>query len=181
MTQAQTLTTADLVVLSLLSERAMHGYDLLAEYQRQEVVDWASVSKAQVYYALRKLDENGLIAGEVQENGARDRVVYVPTDAGRAALTHALATGPWATMRVAQPFTTWFGLSIHLDESSLTQQVTARRAFLQTEITREQQSLMFIKTLPSPRARKGEAIVRLVIAQLCAELAWLDTLLPLAP
>ena len=49
------LTTADLVVLSLLAERAMHGYELLGEYDRQEVVDWASVSKAQVYYALQKL------------------------------------------------------------------------------------------------------------------------------
>ena len=50
-----TLTTADLVVLSLLAEQPMHGYDLLAEYERQEVVDWASVSKAQLYYARAKL------------------------------------------------------------------------------------------------------------------------------
>jgi DNA-binding PadR family transcriptional regulator len=176
MTQPPTLTTADLVVLSLLSERAMHGYDLLAEYRRQEVVDWASVSKAQVYYALRKLDDSGLIAGKVEENGARDRVVYAPTDAGSAALKHALATGPWASMRVAQPFATWFGLSIHLDQAMLTQQITTRRTFLLAEIARETQSLAFIATLNSARARKGEAIVRLVIAQLQAERAWLDTL-----
>jgi DNA-binding PadR family transcriptional regulator len=30
------VTTADLVVLSLLLERPMHGYDLLDEYRRQE-------------------------------------------------------------------------------------------------------------------------------------------------
>ncbi len=46
------LTTADLVVLSLLREQPMHGYDLLAAYQRQEVEDWASVSKAQVYRGI---------------------------------------------------------------------------------------------------------------------------------
>ena len=50
---ADGLTTADLVVLSLLAERNMHGYDLLAEYSRQEVADWASISKAQLYYALK--------------------------------------------------------------------------------------------------------------------------------
>jgi DNA-binding PadR family transcriptional regulator len=33
------------VVLSLLAERAMHGYELLKEYERQEVADWAPVSR----------------------------------------------------------------------------------------------------------------------------------------
>lgn len=40
---------ADLVVLSLLAERAMHGYELLKEYERQEVADWAPVSRPHVY------------------------------------------------------------------------------------------------------------------------------------
>ena len=69
------LTTADVVVLSLLTERAMHGYDLISEYERQEVVDWASVSKAQVYYALQKLERLGLIEASADAVGARERTV----------------------------------------------------------------------------------------------------------
>ena len=34
------LTAADLVVLSLLTERSMHGYELIAEVARQEGSDW---------------------------------------------------------------------------------------------------------------------------------------------
>ena len=73
--KAGSLTTADLVVLSLLTERAMHGYELLGEYERQEIADWASVSKAQVYYALQKLAELDLIEPLTAEpiGGERER------------------------------------------------------------------------------------------------------------
>ncbi|MDB4889201.1 MAG: hypothetical protein JWL61_1056, partial [Gemmatimonadetes bacterium] len=48
--KANALTVADLVVLSMLAERAMHGYELWAELERRQVHDWASISKPQVYY-----------------------------------------------------------------------------------------------------------------------------------
>ena len=49
------LTTPDLVVLSLLSEHPMHGYDLNQELERRDVRDWAGISRPQVYYSLNKL------------------------------------------------------------------------------------------------------------------------------
>src|SRR5437879_4689966 len=41
------LTTPDLVLLSLLAERPMHGYQANAELERREVRDWAGISRAQ--------------------------------------------------------------------------------------------------------------------------------------
>ena len=86
---------ADVVVLSLLEERAMHGYELLGEYDRQEVADWASVSKAQVYYALKKLAEMDLVEanGDLRDVRAasRNRTVYRPTATGRERLLTALS------------------------------------------------------------------------------------------
>ena len=49
------VTLADLVVLSMLAERPMHGYELWTELERRQVEKWASISRAQVYYSLRKL------------------------------------------------------------------------------------------------------------------------------
>ena len=172
-----TLTTADLVVLSLLAEQRMHGYDLLAEYDRQEVVDWASVSKAQLYYALAKLAERGLIAGQTEADGARERIVYAPTEHGRRALAAALADGRWASERVPQPFATWLGLSIHADPAVARDVLEARRKWVVAEIARERDSLSYIETLPSDRAKRGTDIVRLVIGQLEVELAWVEELL----
>jgi DNA-binding PadR family transcriptional regulator len=171
---AEAVTTADLVVLSLLEEQPMHGYDLLAAYQRQEVEDWTSVSKAQIYYALKKLDAEGMIRGKTASTGNRERVVYAVTTAGRSALRKGLARKTWATTRVAQPFTTWVGLSGHARAEDVASLVAQRRSFLQTEIAREEQSLSFIETLETDRAKSGAMIVRLVIAQLRTELSWLD-------
>jgi DNA-binding PadR family transcriptional regulator len=175
--RSHALTTADLVVLSLLEERPMHGYDLLAEYRRQEVADWASISKAQLYYALGKLEGLGLLRGEIQEGAARGRTVYRPTPAGLEALGGALADLGWAEGRVAQPFLTWFGLSIHASEAARATLLDARLAFLDREIAREEESLAYIATLDDPRAAKGADIVRLTVCQLRVERDWVAELL----
>jgi DNA-binding PadR family transcriptional regulator len=171
------LTTADLVVLSLLEERPMHGYDIQSEYDRQEVMDWASVSKAQVYYALGKLEKHKLIKGRTEKGISRDRVVYSTTDQGRNKMRDALAKPMWAASRIAQPFTTWLGLSIHLDDATRAGLLVGRKEFLLGELERERESLVYIKTLTSDRAKSGQAIVALVIKQLEAELEWIADLL----
>jgi DNA-binding PadR family transcriptional regulator len=170
------LTTADLVVLSLLAEHPMHGYDLLAEYTRQEVVDWASISKAQLYYALKKLDGLGYLKGTLVGT-SRDRTVYKPTAAGVRALSAGLSDMSWATGRIAQPFLTWFGLSIHAPLDSRTDILRARLRFLDQEIAKEQRSLTYIATLRDERAIKGAHIVRLTIEQLQLERDWVSELL----
>jgi DNA-binding PadR family transcriptional regulator len=173
------LTTADLIVLSLLSERAMHGYELLGEYDRQEVVDWASVSKAQVYYAIQKLARLKMISPKSQSKTetARDRTVYAPTDRGRSELVKSLTGSAWAHARVPQPFSTWLGLSIHLTRKEVDRLLLARQIFLRDELEREVASLAFIRTLDTPRAKAGDSIVRLVIRQIEVELEWVGDLL----
>ena len=171
------LTTADLVVLSLLLEQPMHGYDLLSMYQRQEVADWASISKAQLYYALRKLDKLKFLEGNLEDGNVRDRMVYKLTEDGLRALSNGLADPSWAHGRVAQPFTTWLGLSIHADPEVQKEVIHARERFLVDEIAKEEQSLVYIGTLKEERAIKGANIVRLTISQLKIELEWLRGLL----
>ncbi len=167
------LTTADFVVLSLLAERAMHGYELVGEYERQEVADWASVSKAQVYYAIQKLAELRLIQPQRSNSSDRDRTVFAPTAIGRKELAKGLASPEWAQSRIAQPFTTWLGLSIHLRDIEFGIVLDARKEFLEAELIKEIESLKFIQTLNSDRAKVGARIVDLVISQIKTELIWL--------
>ena len=173
------VTTADAVVLSLLAERPMHGYELLGEYDRQEVGDWATVSKAQVYYAIRKLADLGLITSDKAQphHDNRDKTVYRPTKAGLKTLSESLASAHWAASRVAQPFATWLGLSIHVSKAETRKMLVARKAFLVGELSKESESLAYIKSLTSDRARAGELIVSLVIEQFKTELRWIDDLL----
>jgi DNA-binding PadR family transcriptional regulator len=177
--QKGSLTKADLIVLSLLAEKPMNGYELIGEYERQEVADWASVSKAQVYYAIQKLEGLALIAPSLQESstGSRERIIYRPTKTGSAELGKSLVNEEWAKARVAQPFSTWLGLSIHISGAEKQKVLRARENFIQGEIAREKASLAYIKTLNSPRAEVGYEIVRLVIRQFEAELDWIGEML----
>ena len=92
------LTTPDLVLLSLLAERPMHGYQANAELERREIRDWASVSRPQVYYSLEKLAKLGMIrdARDRDSSGGPERTVFATSAKGRAALAEALRekTGP---------------------------------------------------------------------------------------
>src|ERR1700687_3881469 len=61
MRQKKQLTSPDLVLLSLLAERPMHGYEANLELERRCIRDWAEISRPQVYYSLEKLAAAGFI------------------------------------------------------------------------------------------------------------------------
>src|SRR5579864_7019621 len=78
------LTTPDLVLLSLLAERPMHGYQANLELERREVRDWAGISRPQVYYSLEKLASRGFVrASQTDEPAAGpERSVFATTAKG---------------------------------------------------------------------------------------------------
>ena len=80
------LTVPDLVVLSLLAERPMHGYEVIRELERRQIRDWANVSRPQVYYSLDKLQRLGLLrpAADDEPTAGPERRVLTTTAAGRA-------------------------------------------------------------------------------------------------
>ena len=86
------LTTPDLVLLSLLAERPMHGYQANLELERREIRDWAEVSRPQVYYSLEKLARAGLLRrSETGEPAAGpERASFETTAKGRAASADAI-------------------------------------------------------------------------------------------
>src|SRR5437667_403768 len=64
---AEILTTPDLVLLSLLAERGMHGYQANLELERRCVRDWAGISRPQVSYSLEKLAAVWLVSLMIEE------------------------------------------------------------------------------------------------------------------
>ncbi len=86
---------AENIVLALLCERPMHGYEL-AQLVKSDAALRAiwRIELSEVYFLLRKLLKLGFIvehAGEDGETRSR-RVLYTPTPHGRAALEAWLAT-----------------------------------------------------------------------------------------
>src|SRR5215475_6742298 len=107
------LTVPDLVVLSLLAERPMHGYEVVAELERRQIADWANVSRPQVYYSLDKLLRLGLLrpATDTEPAAGPERRVLTTTTSGRARLAEALEREDWTTQRDRPAFLTWMALS----------------------------------------------------------------------
>lgn len=71
------------VVLSLLAERPMHGFELMEEIARRTGGMWRPGPGA-MYPALLSLEEAGYV--EVQEEGERAKKPYAITPPGREAI-----------------------------------------------------------------------------------------------
>src|SRR5437879_10760189 len=141
------LTTPDLVLLSLLAERPMHGYHANLELERREIRDWAGISRPQVYYSLEKLARAGLIRSlETDEPAAGpERSTFETTAKGRAALADALEREEWTTQRERLPFQTWIALSWPARPGVFEKQIERRRKFMEHELEREKEVLRSIQ------------------------------------
>ena len=172
------LTIPDLVLLSLLAERPLHGYQANAELERREVRDWAGISRPQVYYSIEKLAQFGLVRALEIESAAAgpERRVFQTTAKGRAALADALEREEWATHRERPPFLTWIALSWQARPGVFRQQIERRREFLDNELSREEATLLSIKKEVGHRFHEAAWMVRLMIEQFRVELRWLRKL-----
>jgi len=172
------LTTPDLVLLSLLAERPMHGYQANAELERREIRDWAGISRPQVYYSIEKLARAGqLRAAENAEPAAGpDRSVFETTAKGRQALADALEGEEWTTQRERPAFQTWMALSWQARPGVLQKQIERRRKFLKKELAREKEILRSVLEEVGHPYHEAVWMVSFVIEQFGLELRWLRKL-----
>jgi DNA-binding PadR family transcriptional regulator len=168
-------TTPDLVILSLLAERGMHGYEVNLELERRCVRDWAGISRPQVYYSLEKLAAAGLIrSGESDEPAAGpERRVFETTAKGRHALSGALERQEWTTQRDRPAFLTWVALSWQARDGVFQKQIARRREFLESELAREEETLRSILEEVGHPYHEAVWMVSLMIEQFKTELHWL--------
>jgi DNA-binding PadR family transcriptional regulator len=169
------VTTPDLVILSLLAERPMHGYQVNLELERRCVRDWAAISRPQIYYSLEKLAKAGLIrAGESEDPASGpDRRVFETTAKGKHALSDALEREDWTTQRDRPPFLTWVSLSWQARPGVFKKQIARRAKFLELEIAREKETLDSILAEVGHPHHEAVWMVTLMIEQFQTELKWL--------
>lgn len=176
--RSRKLTTPDLVLLSLLAERPMHGYEANAELERREVRDWAGISRPQVYYSLEKLARLGLICASESDAPLEgpERRVFRTNAKGRAALAQALEREEWVTQRERPPFLVWVGLSWQARPGVSPRQIKRRRIFLEKELTREKEVLRSVRKEVGHTYHEAVWMLSLAIEQFQTELRWLKKL-----
>jgi DNA-binding PadR family transcriptional regulator len=163
-----------LVLLSLLAERPMHGYQVHLELERRCVRDWAAISRPQIYYSLEKLLGAGLIRGGESGEAAAgpERGVFETTAKGREALADALDWEDWTTQRERPAFLTWMALSWQARPGVFLKQLKRRRKFLLKELKREKKALLSIYAEVGHKYHEAVWMVGLMIQQLAVEKGW---------
>jgi len=169
------LTTPDLVLLSLLAEEPMHGYQIDAVLQARNIRDWAAVSRPQIYYSLDKLVAANLVAGVAAAAGAGpERRVFKTTERGRRRLAEALEHEQWTTDRSRPAFLTFLALSWQARPGIFERQIDRRRVFLEGELAREKATLDEVVDDVGHQHHEAVWMLKLTIAQITIELEWLD-------
>jgi DNA-binding PadR family transcriptional regulator len=173
-----TLTTPDLVLLSLLAERSMHGYEANLELERRCIRDWAAISRPQVYYSLEKLAAAGFIRKMQSSEPAAgpERTVFETTPKGRVATADALEREDWTNQRDHPVFPTWIALSWLARAGVFREQLRRRRKFVELELVRETETLRAILKEVGHAHHEAVWMVTLAIEQFRTELKWLRKL-----
>ncbi len=80
-----------LAILGLLKDKPLYGYEL-KKIIEMNMGDWTSIAFGSIYFALKKLREEGLVEIESEEavGNRPSRSIYKITDMGRASFTALL-------------------------------------------------------------------------------------------
>jgi len=176
------LTTSDLVILSLLAERPMHGYEVNATLEDRKIRDWAPVSRPQIYYSLDKLTRMGLIRVGSDESPAAgpERRVFETTAAGRDRLADALESKHWVDNRVHQPFLIWLALSWQARPRAFRKQLNDRKKLLEMRLAEERSTLKEVLDEVGHPYHEAVWMLQLVIEQMESEQRWVERILGFA-
>jgi DNA-binding PadR family transcriptional regulator len=177
------LTTPDLVLLSLLSECPMHGYQANALLEFRKVRDWAGVSRPQVYYSLEKLHRLGLIRSSENsdDSAGPERRVFETSARGRTALADALEREDWTDQMERPAFLTWLALSWQSRPGVFLKQLRLRAKFLERELAHKQEILRAVKKEVGHRYHEAVWMLSLTTGQLRTELRWLRKVIRESP
>ena len=114
------------LVLGMIATGCRSGYEISKTAEITSRFFWAA-GDGQIYPQLRKLADAGLIAGERESQGERERVLYTLTDDGRAALDEWLlsAAAPMWELRDEGLLKLFF--ADHLTTAQLRERVSVLR------------------------------------------------------
>ena len=176
-------TIPDLVILSLLAERPMHGYEVNATLEERQIREWAPVSRPQIYYSLDKLTRMGLIrtASDDAPAAGPERRVFETTKAGKDKLADSLEADSWVEDRFYQPFLIWLALSWQARGKTFQRQLEKRKKFLKAGLDAEHATLDDVRAEVGHEHHEAIWMLELKMEQTRLEIRWIEKITANAP
>jgi DNA-binding PadR family transcriptional regulator len=132
------MTKVDLMVLGLLSEKPMHGYQLKRVLEKNHADLWSEISTGHLYYTLKKLKKSKYVVEKTTQTGNRPpRHVYSLTETGKKALKTGLDELEVYTQRLffSLDIVIAFAQALSLPAGKLENLIGKRRKAVEDEIT----------------------------------------------
>jgi PadR family transcriptional regulator PadR len=168
------VSRVEVVVLGLLAEEQLYGYQLLERFAERGMEHWADVGRASVYQAFHRLERQGFVAGRSQDRGdGPERRVYRITRSGRDRLRQGLAERSGGSSTAQSEAGVALGLAHSLPAAGLRRAVEARQDEV-AELSRSVEAgRARLKGARGPGAHLARRMLDLQAAYLRAERAWL--------
>lgn len=131
--------SSEMILLGLLCERPMHGYELsqLVRDDPAMPVIWR-FERSEVYFLLGKLRERGYIAESgAAKGGGPTRTIYAPMEAGRCALDQWLRTPELRPRLLRTAFLARVHLALRRDPALALDIIRAQQQYLSAWLTQE--------------------------------------------
>ena len=169
-----TITHVDVLVLGLLAEEPLYGYQLLERYRARAMKLWAPSGRASVYQALRRLEREGLVSGrsQVGREGPARRV-YRLTRPGKDRLRQALLDRFGAGVAHPADRALPFGFAHLLSAEDVRRGVAARESALLARIEEVRGERVRLRTARGPANVLARRLLDREEALATAELTWL--------
>lgn len=165
------LTNAELAILSLISEKPRHGYEIEGVIEERGMRDWTDVAFSSIYFILNRLMKKGLAASSLQPASGRGpaKKVFHSTDEGHKALHDGILQAIVTEDRSGKSFLLALACLPMLTKVEIEEAFTRRFARLTAKIDElSQHPTLVFPGMPL----HVRAMFEYSINQIQAELAW---------
>jgi DNA-binding PadR family transcriptional regulator len=166
--------TTRTLVLGVLHQRPMHGYEVRSTLEGWGADHWAGLSFGTIYFALKKMTEEGLVevAGTEQPGSRPVRTVYAITDAGRSEFRKLVQELWWEFKPLVNPFAVAVTFIDAIDTDEVLAALRSRIAGFRSAV--EKGSYVAEAKRQGEGGEAAAAAVGLANAIATAELEWLE-------
>jgi DNA-binding PadR family transcriptional regulator len=87
------ISTTEVAILGLLSDRPMYGYEIEKIIEERKMRNWTSIGFSSIYYSLNKMEKKEFVVSErVNVEGKPSRKVFSITAKGESVLKEQIST-----------------------------------------------------------------------------------------
>jgi DNA-binding PadR family transcriptional regulator len=164
------MTTTELAILSLISEKPRYGYELEQVIEQRGMREWTEIGFSSIYYILKKLEDKQMITSRVQsKSSGPPRKVFKITEEGQRALYEGALETLHTPGHNSRPFL--LGLSVlPLFEREV--MINKAKGYLD-KLIEQRENLIATRDAQRPTFGHVEMMFDYSLAMIDAEIGWI--------